>query len=207
VNIKKFIAGQLRKPSGLFGRFIMIRLLNLINVSMNGKVIEILHLQPEDHVLEVGFGGGDLISKMSHVVTRGHITGVDFSIDAVEACRKRFDGLIKVGTIELLCANIEALPFDADTFTKVCTVNTIYFWPDPIEALNQIHRVLKREGSLLICFNPREVLEKQNLTQHGFRLFESEEVRDLMTTAGFREVQLVFGQGRGGKYVVAKGLK
>jgi SAM-dependent methyltransferase len=185
----------------------MIRLLNLINVSMNGKVIEILHLQPEDHVLEVGFGGGDLISKMSHVVTRGHITGVDFSIDAVEACRKRFDGLIKVGTIELLCANIEALPFDADTFTKVCTVNTIYFWPDPIEALNQIHRVLKREGSLLICFNPREVLEKQNLTQHGFRLFESEEVRDLMTTAGFREVQLVFGQGRGGKYVVAKGLK
>jgi hypothetical protein len=35
VNIAKFIAAQLRKPSGIFGRFFITRLLNRINIRMN----------------------------------------------------------------------------------------------------------------------------------------------------------------------------
>jgi SAM-dependent methyltransferase len=207
MNIKKFIAAQLRKPSGLFGRFVTVRLLNLINVPINRLALEILQLQPDDHVLEVGFGGGDLIARMARIVTRGHITGVDFSIDVLEVCRKRFVTLIKTGTIELRCASVEALPFDADTFTKACTVNTIYFWPDPLAALRQIHRVLKENGALLVCFSPRAVMEKQEFTRHGFTLFEPEEVKSLLSTAGFRDVQLVFGRHLLGECVVAKGIK
>ena len=207
MDIKKFIAAQLRKPSGLFGRFVTVRLLNLVNMPINRLSLEILQLQPDDHVLEVGFGGGDLIARMARIVTRGHITGVDYSIDALEVCRKRFDTLIKTGTIELRSASVEALPFDADTFTKACTVNTIYFWPDPIAALGQIHRVLKENGTLLVCFSPRAVMEKQEFTQHGFTLFEPEEVKSLLSTAGFRNVRLVFGQHRFGECVVAEGIK
>jgi ubiquinone/menaquinone biosynthesis C-methylase UbiE len=207
MSIKKFTAAQLRKPSGFFGRLVTVRLLNLVNMPMNRLVAEILQLQPNDHVFEVGFGGGDLIARMARIVTRGHITGVDFSIDALEVCRKRFDALIKAGTIELRCASVDALPFNANTFTKACTVNTIYFWPDPLAALGQIHRVLKKDGTLLICFSPRAVMEKQEISRHGFRLFEPEEVKSLLSTAGFRDVRLVFGQHRFGECVVAEGTK
>jgi len=207
MSFKKFIAAQLRKPSGLFGQLITVRLLNLANVPMNRLALEILQLQPDDHVLEVGFGGGDLIARMARIVTMGHITGIDFSIDALEACRKRFDTLIKVGTIELKCTSVDALPFSANTFTKACTVNTIYFWPDPVAALGQMHRVLKKNGTLLVCFSPRAVMEKQEIAQHGFRLFEPEEVKSLLSAAGFRNVQIIFGQGRYGKCVVAQGTK
>jgi len=207
MSIKKFIAAQLRKPSGFFGRFITVRLLNLVNVAINRLALKILQLQPDDHVLEVGFGGGDLIARMARIVMRGHITGVDFSIDALEACRKRFDTLIRAGTIELHCASVEALLFDANTFTKACTVNTIYFWPDPLAALGQIHRVLKKDGTLLVCFSPRAVMEKQEISRHGFRLFEPEEVKSLLSDAGFRNVRLVFGQHRFGECVVAEGTK
>jgi arsenite methyltransferase len=207
MDIKKFIAAQLRKPSGFFGQFVTVRLLNLVNAPLNRLVLEMLHLQPEDHVLEIGFGGGDLIARMARIVTHGHITGVDFSADALEVCRKRFDTLIKAGTIELRCANVDALPFDANIFTKVCTVNTIYFWPDPLAALNQIRRVLKKDGTLLVCFSPRAVMEKQEFTQHGFRLFEPEEVKSLLSTAGYRDVRLVFGQHRFGECAVAEGTK
>jgi SAM-dependent methyltransferase len=144
---------------------------------------------------------------MARIVTRGHITGADFSIDAVEVCRKRFDTLIGAGTIELLCAGVESLPFHADSFTKACTVNTIYFWPDPLAALGQIRRVLKENGTLLVCFSPRSEMEKQYFTRHGFTLFEPEEVKTLLSNAGFRDVQLVFGRQLQGKCVVAKGIK
>jgi SAM-dependent methyltransferase len=207
MDIKKFIAAQLRKPSGLFGRFVTVRLLNLANVPMNRLALEILQLQPDDHVLEVGFGGGDLIARMARIVTRGHITGVDFSIDALEVCRKRFNTLIKIGTIELQCASVESLPFDADTFAKACTANTIYFWPDPLAALGQIHRVLKKNGTLLVCFSPRAVMERQGITRHGFTSFEPEDVKSLLSDAGFRNVRLVFGQHRFGECVVAEGTK
>ena len=89
--INKFIAAQLRKPSGFFGRFVTVRILNLINVPLNRLALENLRLQPDDHVLEIGFGGGDLIARMARIVTQGQITGADFSIDAVEVCKKRFD--------------------------------------------------------------------------------------------------------------------
>jgi SAM-dependent methyltransferase len=207
MSITKFTAAQLRKPSGLFGQLITVRLLNLANVPMNRLALEILQLQPDDHVLEVGFGGGDLIARMARIVTRGHITGVDFSIDALEVCKKRFDSLIKIGTIELQYANVESLPFDADTFAKVCTANTIYFWPDPLAALGQIYRVLKKNGTLLVCFSPRAVMERQKVTRHGFTLFEPEEVKSLLLAAGFRDVRLVFGQHRFGECVVAEGTK
>lgn len=207
MDIKKFIAAQLRKPSGFFGRFVTVRLLNLINVRINRLALENLHLQPDDYVLEVGFGGGDLIARMSRIVTRGHITGVDFSIDALEVCRKRFDTLIDVGVIDLQHACVDALPFDTDTFTKACTVNTIYFWPDPLAALNQLFRVLKKDGTLIVCFTPRAIMEKQEFTQHGFRLFEPEDVQSLLSTAGFRDVRLVFDQHRFGECVAAEGTK
>jgi SAM-dependent methyltransferase len=207
MEIKKFIAAQLRKPSGFLGRFVTVRLLNLVNVPINKLALEILKLQPDDHVLEVGFGGGDLIARMARIVTRGHIAGVDFSDDVFEVCRKRFDTLIKAGTIELLCANVDALPFDANIFTKACTVNTIYFWPDPSAAMSQLHRVLKKNGTLLVCFRPRSVMEKQEFIRHNFRLFEPEEVKSLLSTAGFRDVQLVSDQHRFGECIAAQGIK
>jgi arsenite methyltransferase len=207
MNIKKFIAAQLRKPSGFFGQLVTVRLLNRVNVPMNRLVLDILQLQPDDHVLEIGFGGGDLIARMAQIATRGHITGVDFSIDAVEVCRKRFDALIKTGTIDLLCASVEALPFNADSFSKVCSVNTIYFWPDPLAALGQIHRVMKKDGTLLICFRPRTVMEKQEISHYGFTLFEPNDVKALLSTAGYRNVRLVFNQNRFGECVVAEGTK
>jgi SAM-dependent methyltransferase len=205
--IAKLIAAQLRRPSGFFGRHVMVHVLNRVNVPINTLALDVLRLIPEDHVLEVGFGGGDLMARMTRVAIRGHVTGVDLSRDAVEVCAKRFEMLIKVGTMDLHCAKVEELPFDANTFTKACTVNTIYFWPAPLVALGQIRRVLKEDGALVVCFSPRVLMEKRGVTRHGFTLYEPEEVSALLTAAGFRDVQLVFGKHRFGECVAAEGKK
>jgi SAM-dependent methyltransferase len=207
MNLVKFIAAQLRQPSGFFGRHVMVHLLNRGNVPINSLALQVLRLTPEDHVLEVGFGGGDLIARMARVLIRGHVTGVDLSRDAVEFCAKRFERLIEAGTIDLHCANVEELPSDAGTFNKACTVNTIYFWPAPLVALAQIRRVLKEDGVLVVCFGPRTLMEKRRVMRHGFTLYDPEEVKALFTTAGFRDVQLVLGKYRFGECIAATGKK
>jgi ubiquinone/menaquinone biosynthesis C-methylase UbiE len=86
VSVATFIAGQLRKPSGLFGRLVVARVLNRGNAPMNALTMQCLDLVPDDRVLEVGFGGGDLIARMARVVTAGRIAGVDFSPDMTASC-------------------------------------------------------------------------------------------------------------------------
>jgi arsenite methyltransferase len=207
MSVAKFIAAQLRQPSGFFGRHVMVPLLNRGNVPINKLALQVLQLAPEDRVLEVGFGGGDLMARMARVVNDGHVTGVDVSRDAVEVCAKRFRRLIEAGKIDLHCAAVEDLPLGESTFTKACTVNTIYFWPVPIVALAQFHRVLKQDGTLVVCFTPRALLEKRRLMQHGFTLYDPEEVSALLSAAAFRDVQLHSGKHRFGECVAVEGKK
>jgi SAM-dependent methyltransferase len=207
MSIAKFIAGQLRQPAGFFGRQIMVRVLNRMNYSMNTLALEVLQVTPDDHVLEVGFGGGELMVRMASVITSGKIAGADFSNDVVDICTKRFRRLIKAGRVDLCCANVDKLPFEANTFSKVCTVNTIYFWTDPLIALAQIYRVLKKDGKLVVCFRPREAVKNQNIMQHGFTLYDPEEVSVLLTKAGFRDVQLVRRNHQFKECIAAEGTK
>ena len=208
MSIAKFIARQLRQPSGFFGRYIMVHFLNRINVSLNNVALETLRLDPLDQVLEIGFGGGDLIARMSRILCGGHITGLDYSQSAVDVCTKRFSSLIHAGIIDLHCGNVAELPFNPDTFTKACTVNTIYFWPDPLTAFHQIYRVLKEGGNLVVCFSPRAFMETRGkVIHHGFTLYNPEEVTALLTKAGFRNVQLILGNNRLGECAAVKGMK
>jgi ubiquinone/menaquinone biosynthesis C-methylase UbiE len=207
MNLSKFIASQLRQPSGLFGRYVMMDFLNRHNDKLNSLAFKSLQLCPNDNVLEIGFGGGALLSKIAEVVTQGHITGVDFSNKAVEACAKRFYSLIKAGLLDLHCANVEALPLPADEFTKVCAVNAIYFWSNPLIALQQMHQVLRENGLLVIGFKSRSVMKKLKITQYGFTLYEVNEVENLLIKAGYRDVHCNFEGNGFEQCITAEGKK
>jgi ubiquinone/menaquinone biosynthesis C-methylase UbiE len=198
-----FIASQLRQPSGRFGRMIIARLLNRSNASLNELTLASLDPRPDDRVLEVGFGGGDLIARMLPVVSEGRIVGADFSQTMVDLCSKRFATAIRSRGLELHCASVDDLPFESDSFSGVCTVNTIYFWPDPAAALVELSRVLRPDGRLVISFSPRSVMQKMPTTDCGFTLYESDEVRDLLATAGFVAIETVEGADRQGRFVCA----
>jgi ubiquinone/menaquinone biosynthesis C-methylase UbiE len=202
MSFSKYISAQLRKPTGLFGRYVMTHLLNRINLSLNHLALEVLRLSPDDHVLEIGFGGGSLLAEMSRITIRGKITGVDFSRDILDAGLKRFKTLAGNGAMELSCADVMELPFEAGAFSKVCTVNTIYFWSDPQCAFSQIHRVLKDEGTVVVCFSPKVSMQGRSPKLHNFILYDPEEVVSLLTAAGFRNVHFI-SRGRRSRECVA----
>jgi ubiquinone/menaquinone biosynthesis C-methylase UbiE len=108
----------------------------------------------------------------------------------VALCGRRFARDVASGRLELEAASVEALPFASVSAKKACTVNTLYFWDDPAAALREFLRVLEPGGRLVIGFSPRETLQRIPVTQHGFTLYDADEVRDLLRQAGFGAIEM-----------------
>ena len=190
--INQFLASQLRQPSGWFGKQVISRVLNRDNAAMNKLAFRMLNLESAaERVLELGFGGGYLLHKILKHPGVKSVAGIDVSPEMVEFCRKRFASDIKTGKLKLKCSNtVNKASFDSN-FTKICTVNTIYFWSDVKQTLTQLHQILEEKGLLVVCFNCKEFLKKTILPKHSVQIYDIEEVKYLMKAVGFKNIQWI----------------
>jgi arsenite methyltransferase len=187
-----YLARQFAQPSGLAGRLFVGGWLDRISRSMNALALERLDLQRHDRVLEIGFGGGNLLRQIL-AATNAEVTGIDASEAMVARARRRFR---EEARLTLAHASVEALPLLDGSFDKAVSVNSLYFWLDPGRAFAEFARVLKPGGRLLICFEPADELRKWPGHRHGFRLYEVAEVKTLMESSGFEDVEETWGTGR-----------
>ena len=157
---------------------------------MNELTLEQLSTSQEDRILEIGFGGGDLLEKILSTKSCEYVAGVDLSIDMVNVVGRRLRRHIQHGKAEVRRGDIEALPYSNGEFTKVCSVNTLYFWRNPSVALAECHRILRPGGEILLCFNSREDLEAWPCHKYGFRLYDLVETENLLRTAGFTTIKV-----------------
>jgi arsenite methyltransferase len=187
---KKFIAVQLRQPSGLFGKFFMGTFLNKGNEKINHLTVELLDVKPTDRVLDIGFGGGVTIEEMVETIDTGKIYGVDFSQVMIDKAKRRFKKLIEAGKVAIEFGDVSQLPFADKIFDKICTVNTIYFWNDTSISLREIRRVMKKGGKLIISIRSADKMKELPFTQHNFKLYAPEDVKYLLVGAGFNNVSI-----------------
>ena len=130
----RFVAAQLRQPTGRFGRWVMTRVLNRGNAGLITSAVDALALQRDQSFLDLGFGGG-LALKLAAARTDAPLWGVDFSSDVVLEGVGQFRSLIRSGRLNLICADVADLPLRDGLIRAICTTNTLYFWPDPVRAL------------------------------------------------------------------------
>lgn len=188
-----FLSQQLGFPSGWFGQ-ILLQLLNRSNAPMNDLVMQELQLKSGDRILEIGFGGGDLIHKIVQTGQPYLIAGIERSPDALKISQRRFQSFIRQGKVELHLADAAALPFPEHHFSQLCTVNTLYFWPDARQVLTECCRVLSPGGKLVLCYASKDYLEQQNFSQHGFATYEVSQVECMLKSAGFSNISTVSGK-------------
>ena len=181
----RFFAQQLALPSGLFGRFIMSRWLRAHTRAANAWALEQFALGPDDRLLDIGFGSGELLAEVLSRDGRVQAAGLDLSEEMVRLARRRLWPWIQEGRLELRQGAIDAMPFADARFSRVITVNTLYFWPSPAKALAECRRVLEDQGECLICFDAKEELEQWSGHRFGFTLYEPPEVEALVLAAGF----------------------
>jgi SAM-dependent methyltransferase len=159
---------------------------------MNRLTLARLDAGAHDDVLEIGFGGGALLADLLKA-TDGHVIGADNSEAMVQRARRRFRGCDRLA---LHLASVEALPLVEASVDKACSVNNLYFWPDPAAGMRELARVVRPGGRLAIAFEPPAELRKWPGHRFGFRLFEEGEVRRLMEEAGFSRIRCAEGRGR-----------
>jgi len=160
----------------------------------NRRIIEstlaLLELDPQHHVLEIGFGGGISLALAVERLSGGVVSGIDVSKDMVRQAERRFHREIEEGRVQIRFGDISNLPFADAAFDRVFTINTIYFWPDASRGISEIRRVLKNGGIAAVGLRSKGKMEKWPISKHGFRLYSAQEVADLMSQTGFREVRV-----------------
>jgi SAM-dependent methyltransferase len=192
----RYIAAQLRQPSGPFGRIVMTRVLNRGNAELISGTVDALALSRSDAFMDVGFGGG-LGLQLAAARTDGPLWGVDFSADVVLAASSTLRKPIAAGRLNVICADVADLPLRDGLVQAICTTNTIYFWPDPLAGLRSLRRVLSQGGRLALGFSGAgKMRDFGKVTTHGFTIYEPERVESLMREAGFSQVQTLAQHGK-----------
>lgn len=67
----------------------MSRLFEKRNAELNSLLYSTLSIEPNDHVLEIGFGTGLLIKRIAEKIDNGLVEGVDFSKSMVAVAQKK----------------------------------------------------------------------------------------------------------------------
>jgi ubiquinone/menaquinone biosynthesis C-methylase UbiE len=185
MNFSSFFSEQARRPDGLFGRMVMSIVFDRGNAFLNDFVNELMSVQIDDRIIEIGFGTGKLIYRMAQQIDKGFIEGVDFSKVMVSIARKRNKKNITNGKVKILEGNFDEMPFEKESFTKACSINTLYFWPEPAHTAQKIAEILKPDGKLILAFEDIEQLKQRKLNQEVFHLYSTDEVQKLLINAGF----------------------
>lgn len=159
------------------------------NRTINQQAVDRLAVGGAQRVLEVGFGGGGTLARIL-ARTDARVAGVEISDAMLSRARRRFRRELADGRLELERASVAELPYPSESFDRVLTVQTIYFWPDPPAGLRELRRVLEPGGRIVIATAAREEMEKRSFTRHGFRKFSEQELHDLVRQAGFDEVSV-----------------
>lgn len=205
--LQAFVAKQLGYPTGLWGR-LLLRLLNRENTGMHQLAFEQLAIRQGDRILEIGFGGGSLLAQILQTDLPEEVVGIDYAADALKVARQKLRQYVQSGQLSLQQGDAAHLPFPDQQFDHICTVNTLYFWPNALAVFQECYRVLKPEGTVVVCYNTQTFLKEQGLTQQGFRGYEVAAVENLFDQAGFQSLQTLSSKdASNGKYYCTCGKR
>jgi SAM-dependent methyltransferase len=183
------IGKQLQHPRGLFGKA-LFAWMTTKTIAHARWTADLLDVQPDDEVLEIGFGNGANIGLLAQRASKGRVAGAEVSETAIEMASKRNARAISEGRVKLHQAAGGALPFDDGTFNKACTVATVYVIADPGAVFREMHRVLKPNGLAAVTFPVRENFMRFKPTgTKGFHLHELADLEAAFREAGFVELR------------------
>ncbi len=205
--LQQYLARQLSNPTGIIGKFVLGPLWNKRNAKLNEVTFAHLELKEEERVLDIGFGGGYLLDRIIPKVKRGLVAGIDVSPVMVENCRARYQEEIKAGRVDIQCGRVETLPYPDGYFTKVSSVNSIFYWSDVEQGIAEIYRILEKEGQVVLTYTCKKDLEKKGFVQYGVKTYEEEEVQQMLVKAGFREIKEIRSGDRHREFICVTGHK
>jgi ubiquinone/menaquinone biosynthesis C-methylase UbiE len=159
------------------------------NEEMRTEALDLLDLEPEMTVLDVGCGTGFATEGLLERVDE--VYAIDQSEHQLEQAYAKFG---KQGPpVHFHRGDAERLPFATNTFDVVWSSGSIEYWPNPILALREFRRVLKPDGQVLVVGpNYPDSYLTQKLADAIMLFYDEYEADRMFKTAGFEEVKHAF---------------
>jgi ubiquinone/menaquinone biosynthesis C-methylase UbiE len=147
-------------------------------------VLDALKPQPDDHLLEIGCGGGTFVKG---ALERGcRATAVDHSADMVAVTVANNRDAVSAGRLEVVQASADKLPLPNGRYTCATMMN-VFFFLDAPATLSELHRVLAPGGRVVIhtaAPNPPTRVAPPPLARR-MRFYTDDELVSLLEGAGF----------------------
>lgn len=183
MGVKQRLISQAVEPRGALG-WVTAWIMPMFSDAYCGDLADLLDLQPEDDLLEVGCGSGVFLQKCAPRVR--HVAGLDHSEVQIRMARKRNRDQITAGTTEVVRGDSTSLPWEDKRFTAV-TCNCLGCLAQPLPSLQEMHRVLARggRGVFSIDYYPDEQKARKAERSWGLPTWTEAEVRKMIEDAGF----------------------
>lgn len=140
-------------------------------------------------LLDVGCGDGTFLNRM-----RRHgwsVDGLDFDPQAIKNAKLRYG-------LELRTGDLQSAHFPDDNFDAVTLSHVIEHVPDPISLLQEVRRILRPGGRLVVTTPNADSIGHQKYREHWFGLdpprhlqvFPLDALRDCAVRSGFTEPEI-----------------
>ncbi|EDM36767.1 hypothetical protein PBAL39_17874 [Pedobacter sp. BAL39] len=180
----KSVASQLSQPQGAEGIKTGERMA-FSNANMINRTITSMQLHGEERVLEIGPGNGSHLPALLHLAEGVNYTGIDISSLMVEEALRINSTVVESGIANFVLADGNAIPFTDGSFDRIFTVNTLYFWKEPVAYAREILRVLQPGGKFSLAFAAKDFMEQLPFTKWEFTLYHIADAVALINNAGF----------------------
>jgi len=155
------------------------------------EVVNMASLKGNERVLDIAVAAGCLLQLLAESLPDGHAIGVDRSAAMVRLAQaKLVKG--KAERASVVYSEGEDLIFKGAVFDMVFCMLGLYHFSDPLAALKEVKRVLKKGGRLVLCeyeapADPglrASLTESFQLTHPGYRFYTGPELYTLVSDAG-----------------------
>ncbi len=163
------------------------------------------HLKKGTKVLDVGSGTGGIIPYiLQEIGNQGSVWAVDFAEKMVNLGKEKFR---REPRVDFQTASVESLPFADQFFDQVICFGALPHFPDKQRAIEEMGRVLKLGGPLIIAhaLSSQEIKDhhKENSPVSQDCLPKKQEMMTLLANHGFQVTRLIDQS----KYYLCEGVK
>lgn len=163
-----------------------------------GNPTALAEIQEGETVLDLGSGGGiDVFLAANKVGDKGKVIGVDMTPDMIATAIKNAE-TGEYGNVEFKLGEIENLPIEDSTIDVIISNCVINLTPDKNKAYQEVYRVLKPGGRILVSdlvtegFIPEEIRGSfQAWSECVGGAMEKQDYLNTIKKAGFKEVEII----------------
>ena len=176
---------QLAAPSGRGGRLVG-HLMVPLNRDPNRRAIDALAPVAGESYLEVGFGPGAGLAEIGRRAPQCRLSGIDRSPAMLDLAWRRCRQATAGRPPDLRIGSAESLSWPDASFDGVLAVNVAYFFDGAGRAVEEIRRVLKPGGRLVVYVTDRATMRHWPFAgQSTHRTFDEGELRAMLVNGGF----------------------